>query len=56
MLVVPYGAGLGINDVLECGGPGYTIDNLTDPPNGTVVKTHNLVWGEQTCAQISHGC
>ncbi|TCN30544.1 hypothetical protein EV644_1327 [Kribbella orskensis] len=24
--------------------------------NGTVVKTHNLVWGEQTCAQISHGC
>ena len=41
MLVVPYGAGLGINDVLECGGPGYTIDNLTDPPNGTVVKTPN---------------
>ena len=41
MLVVPYGAGLGINDVLECFGPGYTIDNLTDPPNGTVVKTPN---------------
>ena len=34
-------AGLGINDVLTCGGPGYTIDNLTDPPNGTVVKTPN---------------
>lgn len=24
--------------------------------NGTVVKSFNLVWGEQTCAQISHGC
>ena len=24
-----------------CSGPGYTIDNLTDPPNGTVVKTPN---------------
>jgi Endonuclease/Exonuclease/phosphatase family/Bacterial Ig domain len=41
VLVVPYEAGLGLNDVLECGGPGYTIDNLTDPPNGTVVKTPN---------------
>ena len=27
--------------MLECGGPGYTIDDLTDPPNGTVVKTPN---------------
>ena len=41
VLVVPYEAGLGLNDVLECGGPGYTIDNLTDPPHGTVVKTPN---------------
>ena len=41
VLVVPYAAGLGINDVLKCGGPGYTIDDLTDPPNGTVVKTPN---------------
>ena len=41
VLVVPYAAGLGINDVLQCGGPGYTIDDLTDPPNGTVVKTPN---------------
>ena len=41
VLVVPYEAGLGINDVLTCGGPGYTIDDLTDPPNGTVVKTPN---------------
>jgi hypothetical protein len=41
VLVVPYAAGLGLNDVLECGGPGYTIDNLTDPPHGTVVKTPN---------------
>ena len=41
VLVVPYAAGLGINDVLTCSGPGYTIDNLTDPPNGTVVKTPN---------------
>ena len=41
VLVVPYQAGLGINDVLNCGGPGYTIDNLTDPANGTVVKTPN---------------
>jgi hypothetical protein len=39
VLVVPYGAGLGINDVLICSGPGYTIDGLTDPANGTVVKT-----------------
>jgi hypothetical protein len=41
VLVVPYAAGLGLNDVLECGGPGYTIDNLTDPPHGSVVKTPN---------------
>ncbi len=41
VLVVPYEAGLGVNDVLTCGGPGYTIDDLTDPPNGTVVKTPN---------------
>jgi hypothetical protein len=41
VLVVPYAAGLGINDILMCSGPGYTIDNLTDPPNGTVVKTPN---------------
>ena len=41
VLVVPYAAGLGINDILTCSGPGYTIDNLTDPPNGTVVKTPN---------------
>jgi hypothetical protein len=38
---VPYAAGLGSNDILTCSGPGYTIDNLTDPPNGTVVKTPN---------------
>ncbi|TCM49331.1 hypothetical protein [Kribbella sp. VKM Ac-2568] len=24
--------------------------------SGTVVKSYKLVWGEQTCAQISHGC
>jgi hypothetical protein len=24
--------------------------------NGTVVRSFKLVWGEQTCAQISHGC
>jgi hypothetical protein len=41
VLVVSYLAGLGINDVLTCSGPGYTIDNLTDPPHGTVVKTPN---------------
>jgi Endonuclease/Exonuclease/phosphatase family/Bacterial Ig domain len=41
VLVVPYAAGLGTNDILMCSGPGYTIDNLTDPPNGTVVKTPN---------------
>jgi hypothetical protein len=40
-LVVPYQAGLGINDVLTCGGAGYTISDLTDPPNGSVVKTPN---------------
>ena len=41
VLVVPTRQGWGINDVLTCCGPGYTIDNLTDPPNGTVVKTPN---------------
>ena len=41
MLVVPYGAGLGIDDVLLCSGQRYTIDSLTDPANGTVVKTPN---------------
>jgi hypothetical protein len=41
VLEVLYEAGLGINDILECSGPGYTIDNLTDPLHGTVVKTPN---------------
>ncbi len=38
---VPYEAGLGINDVLTCGGPGYTIDDLTDPPHGIAFKVPN---------------
>ncbi len=24
--------------------------------NGSVLKEFRLIWGEQTCAQISHGC
>ena len=38
---VPYAAGLGINDVLTCGGPGYTIADLSDPPHGIAFKVPN---------------
>jgi hypothetical protein len=24
--------------------------------NGSILKEFQLVWGEQTCSQISHGC
>jgi hypothetical protein len=43
MLSVPSGAGLGVNDVL-CGGT-YEIPTLSDPPNGTAVKTPNSYGG-----------
>jgi hypothetical protein len=39
VLSVPSQAGLGVNDIL-CGGT-YEIPALSDPPNGTVVKTPN---------------
>jgi hypothetical protein len=42
-LIVPYEAGLGINDVLTCGGPGYTIDDLTNPPHGIAFKVRRAV-------------
>ena len=38
---VPYAAGLGMNDVLTCGGPGYTIADLSDPPHGISFKVPN---------------
>ena len=38
---VPYEAGLGINDVLGCSGPGYTIADLSDPPHGISFKVPN---------------
>ena len=40
----------------EGSAPGPQIKAKLFGANGQVLKTFSLVWGEDTCAQISHGC
>ncbi len=40
----------------EGSAPGPQIKVTLSGPNGQSLRTFLLVWGEDTCAQISHGC